>query len=153
MAEAPSQTRTLRSLAETHALAAALAAVARPGDVVRLLGEIGAGKTAFAQGFAAALGITERVTSPTFVLHAQYDEGRLPFNHVDLYRLAEDAEVEALGLTDVLDDGVTLIEWAERWPGLAPPYLTIAFAAGATEDERAATLTPSGGDWAARLPR
>ena len=80
-----------RSLVDTHAVAGALAALVRPGDVVVLAGEMGAGKTAFAQAFAAALGVTEPVTSPTYTLVHTYDTGRVPVHHADLYRLGSHA--------------------------------------------------------------
>jgi tRNA threonylcarbamoyladenosine biosynthesis protein TsaE len=100
--------------AATRALAARLAAVARPGDLLCLIGELGAGKTQFAKGFAAGLGVTDVVNSPTFVLMTEY-EGRLPIFHLDLYRLADASEAIAGGLLDERQaSGVTLIEWAER---------------------------------------
>jgi tRNA threonylcarbamoyladenosine biosynthesis protein TsaE len=99
---------------ETQALAARLALVAEPGDLVCLVGDLGAGKTQFAKGFAAGLGVEDRVVSPTFVLMAEY-AGRLALFHLDLYRLHDAADALAGGL---LDDrhatGVALVEWAER---------------------------------------
>ena len=85
--------------AETRALAARLAAVARPGDLLCLIGDLGAGKTQFAKGFAVGLGITDTVSSPTFVLMSEY-AGRLPMFHVDLYRLDDAADALAGGLLD-----------------------------------------------------
>lgn len=105
---------TTDSPAATQALAAQLAAVARPGDRLALLGELGAGKTQFAKGFARGLGVAEVVNSPSFTLMAEY-AGRLPLFHLDLYRLAGAEEALAGGLLDERQaDGVTLIEWAER---------------------------------------
>jgi tRNA threonylcarbamoyladenosine biosynthesis protein TsaE len=104
---------------DTRAIAAALAALLRPGDVVALAGELGAGKTAFVQGAAAALGVTERVTSPSFVLVKHYP-GRLPVVHADVYRLTTLDDVIALG-EEVLDpDGVTFLEWADAVTPVLP---------------------------------
>lgn len=109
-----------REPAETRAIAAALAAVARPGDLISLVGDLGAGKTQFAKGFGAGLGITDTIVSPSFVLMAEY-RGRLPLFHVDLYRLADAAEALAGGLVDDRQvEGVTLVEWAERLADAMP---------------------------------
>lgn len=99
----------------TATLAAGLATAARPGDVVCLWGDLGAGKTTFAKGFARGLGVTATVNSPSFVLMSEY-EGRLPLFHIDLYRLVSAADVVGGGLVDERQsEGVTLVEWPERW--------------------------------------
>jgi tRNA threonylcarbamoyladenosine biosynthesis protein TsaE len=99
----------------TRALGAALGAQLAPGDVIALQGDLGAGKTNFVQGIAQGLGMTEDVTSPTFILANEYFSGRLPLYHIDAYRVADAAEADAFGLDDYLNgDGVTVIEWAER---------------------------------------
>ena len=120
--------------AATRALGGRLASVARPGDLVCLLGELGAGKTQLAKGFAAGLGVTDVVASPTFVLMAEY-EGRLPLFHLDLYRLDDAGDALAGGL---LDDrqvaGVVLVEWAERL-GAALPAARLEVAISGTADE------------------
>jgi tRNA threonylcarbamoyladenosine biosynthesis protein TsaE len=104
----------------TRALAARLAAVARPGDLLCLVGDLGAGKTQFAKGFAVGLGIEDTVSSPTFVLMTEY-AGRLPMFHVDLYRLDDAADALAGGLLDERQlDGVALVEWAERLGSALP---------------------------------
>jgi tRNA threonylcarbamoyladenosine biosynthesis protein TsaE len=107
---------TLRttSVDQTKAVAAALAELARPGDLIVLAGEMGAGKTAFAQGFAAGLGVLDTVTSPTFTLVHTY-EGRLRIHHADIYRLERTAEVADLALGELLDDddAVVLVEWGD----------------------------------------
>jgi tRNA threonylcarbamoyladenosine biosynthesis protein TsaE len=98
----------------TRALGAAMARVARPGDVIALLGDLGAGKTQFAKGFGAGLGIADVISSPSYVLMAEY-AGRLPLFHIDLYRLDDASDALASGLIDERQaTGVTLIEWAER---------------------------------------
>jgi tRNA threonylcarbamoyladenosine biosynthesis protein TsaE len=104
-------------------LAAELAAELGPGTVMALHGDLGAGKTCFIQGFAAALGIDEPVTSPTYTLIGEY-EGRMPLHHIDLYRLSGPAEALGLGLEEYFDiNGITAIEWAERAEGLLPADL------------------------------
>jgi tRNA threonylcarbamoyladenosine biosynthesis protein TsaE len=104
----------------THALGAALAGVAEPGDVLCLWGELGAGKTQLAKGFGVGLGVTDTVTSPSFILMAEY-EGRLRLFHIDLYRLDGPEEVIAGGLLDDREaTGVTLIEWPDRLGAAVP---------------------------------
>jgi tRNA threonylcarbamoyladenosine biosynthesis protein TsaE len=129
---------------ETQRLAAAIAAVARPGDRLALVGPLGAGKTQFAKGFARGLGVQEVVNSPSFTLMAEY-EGRLPLFHQDLYRLAGTAEALAGGLLDERqDDGVTLSEWAERFDGaLDPDRVTVAIEP-LDEDRRTVRLRGDG---------
>jgi len=118
--QADRRTVASRSAASTQGLAAGLAGVACSGDLIALIGELGAGKTQFAKGFAAGLGIDATVNSPSFVLMAEY-AGRLPLYHVDLYRLAGAEEALGGGLLDGRQaDGVTLVEWADRF-GLALP--------------------------------
>jgi tRNA threonylcarbamoyladenosine biosynthesis protein TsaE len=119
--EAPRETeRTTSSPAATERLAAELARVAEPGDLVCLWGELGAGKTVFAKGFGRGLGVGATVNSPSFVLMAEH-EGRIPLFHLDLYRLADAVDAVAGGL---LDDrqatGVTLVEWPERFGAALP---------------------------------
>ena len=120
--------------AGTRALAERLAAVARPGDLLCLVGDLGAGKTQFAKGFAVGLGITDVVSSPTFVLMAEY-EGRLPLFHLDLYRLDDAADALAGGLLDERQaEGVVLVEWAERL-GPALPVARLDVVIDGTGDE------------------
>ena len=103
-----------RSAEETRAFAADLAEVARPGDIVCLWGELGAGKTVFAKGFGAGLGVRDTISSPSFVLMGEY-AGRLPLFHIDLYRLSTPQEVVDAGLLDDRQSGgVVLIEWPDR---------------------------------------
>ena len=102
------------SLEDTRAIAAAVARLARPGDLIVLSGQMGAGKTAFAQGFARALGIHEPVTSPTYTLVHTYQAGTTTLHHADLYRLDHTAEVADLALDELLeDDAIVLVEWGD----------------------------------------
>jgi tRNA threonylcarbamoyladenosine biosynthesis protein TsaE len=128
------------SVEETRSLAAALAVVALPGDRIALLGPLGAGKTQFAKGFAAGLGVTDVVNSPSFTLMAEY-QGRLALFHEDLYRLNGAEEVLSGGLVDERQlDGVTLIEWGERLPAeIDPERITVRFRVG-EGDERTITV-------------
>lgn len=144
-------TAATTSILQTRALAAALAELARPGDLFLLVGDLGAGKTAFSQGFGAALGVTEPITSPTFTLARVYT-GRLEMNHLDVYRLAQLEEVLDLGLQELLDgDAVTLIEWGDVIaPALGAEYLEVRLAFGPSDDDRVITLTPHGTRWMAR---
>ncbi|MEY2467362.1 MAG: tRNA threonylcarbamoyladenosine biosynthesis protein TsaE [Actinomycetota bacterium] len=111
---------------ETQRLAATVAELARPGDLVVLVGGLGSGKTCFVQGFARAMGVAEPVTSPTFALVHNY-AGRVPIVHADLYRLVSQHEVLDLGLDEALADGaIALVEWGDIASDvLAPQRLTI----------------------------
>lgn len=94
---------------------------AQAGDIYLLHGELGVGKTVFTKGFAAGLGVTEPVTSPTFTLIQEYEDGRLPFYHFDVYRIGDIEEMYDLGYEGYLfGDGVCLIEWASRIQELLP---------------------------------
>ena len=126
--------------AETRSLAARLAAVARPGDLLCLVGDLGAGKTVFAKGFAVGLGVTDTVSSPTFVLMAEYS-GRLPLFHLDLYRLDDAADALAGGLLDDRQaEGVVLVEWAERLGPALPVSRLDVVIDGVGEDPRRIAL-------------
>ncbi len=105
----------LPSRRATRRLGAALAVILRPGDVVWLEGDLGAGKTFFARGLLSGLGVPDAVpvTSPTFALVHEHS-GRLPIRHLDLYRLEEVDELRELGLEEALDEAVTVIEWGKR---------------------------------------
>ena len=105
---------------QTQAIGRVLGAKARPGDVVLLVGELGAGKTCLTQGILWGLGVDEFARSPTFVMINEYD-GRLPLYHIDLYRVDADAEIADLGLDEYLfGDGVCVVEWADRSPDPFP---------------------------------
>jgi tRNA threonylcarbamoyladenosine biosynthesis protein TsaE len=136
---------------QTRALAASLAELARPGDVLLLAGELGAGKTAFAQGFAAGLGVKEPVTSPTFTLVRTYT-GRLRLHHVDVYRLEHLQEALDLGLAEMVDDdAVTLVEWGDAVaPAVSPEFLEVSLAYGDDDDRRTVALRLVGRRWSVR---
>lgn len=139
-----------RSVAETRSVAAALWPLLRPGDLIFLGGDLGAGKTAFVQGLAAAMGVAGPVTSPTFTLVRAYEGSageRLV--HADVYRLEHLQEVEDLGLADSLDDGaVVVIEWGEvAAPVLPGDHLEIRLEFGAGEEDRLVRLVPHGVRW------
>jgi tRNA threonylcarbamoyladenosine biosynthesis protein TsaE len=126
--------------AATSRLGRALGAVARPGDLVCLWGELGAGKTHLAKAFAAGLGVSETVTSPSFILMAEY-RGRLPLFHVDPYRLADAGDALAGGLIDERQrEGVTLVEWPERLGDALPAARLDVRIEGTGDDPRSITL-------------
>ena len=94
---------------------------AKPGEIYLLEGDLGVGKTVFAKGFALGLGITEPITSPTFTIIQEYEQGRLPFYHFDVYRIADEEEMFELGYESYFfGQGVCLIEWASLIQGLLP---------------------------------
>jgi tRNA threonylcarbamoyladenosine biosynthesis protein TsaE len=114
--------------AETEAVGAALAAALRPGDLIALHGDLGAGKTRLVRGLAGGLGVPpEAVRSPTFVLHHVHRGGRVTLHHIDLYRLGDGADLRGLDLDWLLDEGAVAIEWAELadLSGLDPVHLTL----------------------------
>ena len=140
-----------RDAASTRALAGAIAAAARAGDLISLVGDLGAGKTQFAKGFGAALGITDTIVSPSFVLMAEY-RGRLPLFHVDLYRLADAADALAGGLIDDRQvEGVTLVEWAERLADAMPQERLDVLIDGSGDEPRRITLRPGDATYARYL--
>lgn len=111
-----------RTPEDTFRAGLAAAATLRPGDILALTGDLGAGKTQWVKGLAAGLGCDAPVTSPTFTLIHEYLGGRLPLYHVDCYRLERPEELLAIGMDDYLDGrGVLVIEWADKFPALMPP--------------------------------
>ena len=141
-----------KSVDDTRALAAELSAFARPGDLILLEGGLGAGKTAFAQGFARGLGVEEPVTSPAFVLMHSYP-GRIPVIHIDVYRLDSMQELIDLGMAEILDeDAVTLIEWGDVVsPALPTDFLAVRLEPGESDDERIVSMRAVGPTWPGRL--
>ncbi|MBS5604604.1 tRNA (adenosine(37)-N6)-threonylcarbamoyltransferase complex ATPase subunit type 1 TsaE [Clostridium sp. AF18-27] len=106
---------------ETFELGKRLGAEAKPGQVYCLDGDLGVGKTVFTQGFARGLGITGPVNSPTFTIVQQYEEGRLPLYHFDVYRIGDISEMDEIGYEDCFyGSGVSLIEWSELIEELLP---------------------------------
>ena len=140
-----------RSTDETLELARAVGELLRPGDVVSLVGELGAGKTVFARGVARALGVTELVVSPTFTIVREY-EGRVPLVHVDVYRIDAVQELHDLGFEEVVrDDAVTIVEWGDMIDGLLPgDRLDVRLTPGAADDERVVEIEGHGRSWSAR---
>lgn len=138
--------------AATQAVAARLATVMGPGDLILIEGDLGAGKTTFVQGLARALGVAGSVTSPTFVLMNIYPTARFDLVHVDVYRLDRLSEVVELALPEMLEDGAAVVvEWGERAAAALPEeHLRVRIVAG--EDEgRTVTLDPAGPQWSGRL--
>lgn len=109
------------SAEETAELGRKLAKQIRPGTVCALIGDLGVGKTVFTQGIAQGLGIREPVCSPTFTIMQIYEEGRMPFYHFDVYRIADPQEMEEIGYEDYFyGDGFAMVEWADRILELMP---------------------------------
>ena len=136
---------TAATAAETQAIAERLGRLLAAGDVLALVGPLGAGKTTFIQGLARGLDVPpdRHVASPTFALVNEHP-GRVPLVHADLYRIEDARELAELGLTDAFDRAAVAIEWLDRFPDAAPTdrlEITIAFA---PNDARTLTFTPTG---------
>ena len=132
----------------TQSLAEALGGALEPGDLVLLVGELGAGKTAFVQGLARGLGIDEAVTSPTFTIVHEY-AGRVRLAHVDVYRLDRVQDLYDLGFDELVDDDrVTVVEWGDRIEQLVPAeHLVVRIEPGAADNERVLELVYHGRRW------
>lgn len=140
---------------DTDALAAWLALILKPGDLIALEGELGAGKTSFARALISHIAgsETEEIPSPSFALAQTYETPRYPVMHVDCYRLTDEEEARELGIEEALEAGPVLVEWPERIAGLLPDhYLGLRFDDAEDDSARDVTLTGHG-DWAARLAR
>jgi tRNA threonylcarbamoyladenosine biosynthesis protein TsaE len=145
----------LPTVEDTRNLGARLGARLRAGDLVVLTGPLGAGKTAFVQGIGAGMGVTGRVASPTFVIarvHPPVDPAGATLVHVDAYRLGSLNEVDDLDLDVDAASSVTVVEWgAGLVEQLSDARLEITLERRDDTEERVATLTPHGGDWAVRI--
>ena len=112
------------SAEETFALGKALGEKASPGQIYTLDGDLGTGKTVFTQGVAAGLGITEAISSPTFTIIQEYDTGRIPLYHFDVYRIGDIEEMEEIGYDDYFfGEGICLIEWADLIREILPEHV------------------------------
>ena len=130
----------LPTLAQTHALGAAIARRLRQGDAVALWGDLGTGKTTLARAILTALGVTGEVPSPTFTIVQSYETPNLLVSHYDLYRLKSAREMDELGLDDALDQGAVLVEWPGRAPEALPPD-TLHVRLSLDQGERSARIT------------
>lgn len=142
------------------ALAGRIAGYLEPGEVIALAGDLGAGKTTFARALLRTLGVTEEVPSPTFTLVQAYETAYLPVLHTDLYRIAEEAELEELGLEDALDYAAVLIEWPDRLgtrlaPGRVRGRLDLVITMGTDGPSGAGRriAATGSGSWAGKLER
>ncbi len=140
------------SLRETHKIASQIAGLTSAGDLILLVGGLGAGKTAFAQGFGKALGIEEPITSPTFTLAREY-KGQMQMHHLDVYRLEQIEEVRDLALPELFEgNSVTLIEWGDQIISALPKeHLEIHLEYGDNDSERVINISPSGQKWNERI--
>jgi len=138
----------------TREVAERIGALLGAGDLLLLGGELGAGKTTFTQGLARALGVAERVTSPTFTLVHSYEGRGLRLIHADVYRLEHLQEVIDLGLPELLEEGAAaVVEWGDlAAPALLPDHLNIRMSFGPGDDDRVMELEAAGAAWRSRLP-
>ena len=137
---------TTHSAKETRALGAKLAAHLRPGDVVLLRGDLGAGKSEFARGVARGLGVQGPVPSPSFTILNMYDEGRIPLYHFDWYRIHDPDEIGEMGFEEQIGgDGIALIEWSEQAPEYVPDRALDISIRAVDENTREITMEPLGG--------
>lgn len=141
---------TTRGAHETESVGAALGRFLHEGDLVVIGGDLGTGKTTFVKGVARALGVRDPVTSPTFTIVQEY-EGSVPVAHVDIYRLQRVQELHDLGLEEMLDDRVVLVEWGDVVAPLLPrERVEVQLTAGEDPDVRTIEIVPAGPEWTAR---
>lgn len=151
MASGETYERTTSSVMMTQQLAQSLSSFLKPGDVVVLRGDLGAGKTHFVQGVAEGLGISEPVQSPTFNLLVAYEESPLPLYHFDLYRLDDQSQLEDIAYYETIDGlGVSFIEWGDKFPH-ALPYDYLDLKIGVDDEGRRIIRAHSVGERSQRL--
>ena len=140
------------SLTETHEAAKSVAEAVQPGDLILLVGDLGAGKTAFTQGFGKALGVHEVITSPTFTLAREY-QGTMQIHHLDVYRIDQIEEVRDLALPELFEgNSVTLIEWGDQIISALPKdHLEISFEYADADNDRFITIRANGSEWNSRV--
>ena len=140
------------SLTETHEAAKSVAESVQPGDLILLVGDLGAGKTAFTQGFGKALGVHEVITSPTFTLAREY-QGTMQIHHLDVYRIDQIEEVRDLALPELFEgNSVTLIEWGDQIISALPKdHLEISFEYADADNDRFITIRANGSEWNSRV--
>ena len=139
---------------DTRSIGEAIASLLSAGDAIALTGELGSGKTTFAQGIGRGLGFAGHVVSPTFTLVREYRSGRLPVVHADVYRLERVQDVLDLELEASADDGVLLVEWGDAVEALLPPgHLVVDLALEGDGEERAIELRTVGASWLPRWER
>jgi len=139
---------------ETEAVGEALGSQLRVGDLVVLTGDLGTGKTTFTKGLARGLGVTDRITSPTFTIVQEYD-GRVPVAHVDVYRLERIQELHDFGFEELLEQRVTVVEWGEAIALVLPRDrvdVRIVMDEESGDDGRVLEITAAGTSWHARRP-
>lgn len=111
---------------DTYLIGKELGEKTKPGQVFALLGDLGVGKTVFTQGFAKGIGIDEPISSPTFTIIQEYETGRIPFYHFDVYRIGDIEEMEEIGFDDyIYGNGVCLIEWANLIEEILPERICV----------------------------
>jgi tRNA threonylcarbamoyladenosine biosynthesis protein TsaE len=139
---------------DTRAIGGAFAPLLRPGDVIALTGELGAGKTTLVQGIAGALGYDGAVTSPTFTLVREYRTPTLTLVHADVYRLDRVQDALDLGLDETAEDGVLIVEWGDAVDALLPgDRLVVELSIPGEDDARKIALRSGGTSWQTRWER
>ncbi len=141
-----------KSVQDTYEIATQVAQSVTAGDLILLIGDLGAGKTVFAKGFGKALGVEEPITSPTFTLAREY-RGELDLHHLDVYRLEQIEEVRDLALPELFEgNSVTLIEWGDQIISALPKsHLEVSLEYGDIDSERIINIAPSGQGWNDRI--